>query len=46
VWKKVRQAYKGIKDPKMLADEMPSTNLGVFLLMFIKQVMRNLLIAK
>ncbi|GAX75677.1 hypothetical protein CEUSTIGMA_g3120.t1 [Chlamydomonas eustigma] len=38
VWKRVRQAYKGIKDPKLLAEEMPNTHLGVFLLMFIKQV--------
>ena len=37
-WKRMRQAYKGVKDAALLASEMPATHIGVILLMFIKQV--------
>lgn len=38
LWKRVRQAYKGVKDAASLAAELPATHLGVLLIMYIKQV--------
>lgn len=38
VWKRVRTAYKGVREADKLATELPDSQLGVLLLMYIKQV--------
>lgn len=38
MWKRVRTAYKGVRDADKLATELPDSQLGVLLLMYIKQV--------